>query len=411
MFNRLITFALLVVAVSIIACDSETTTEPVERDIYIVGLSSGQTLTEPVTLTVWSETGLVFESVDFYIDGNLIFSDPMSPFQYYWNIFDYSSSGNHQVYVVGHVGTDEYTSSNLSVSVSVETGLTYMGTYQPNSQQTDGVSVSGNLMFAAVGSEGVEVIDISSKSAPDYISRYDSPGLARKTCVDNPYVYIADESAGVTRTLITSADTLSARGVYNTPGQARDVAVGDNYLYVADFDGLLILDISDPNNLSFINNIALQQVNYVIARHDTVYLTNISGVHIYDCTNPNSPAALDAFITSGNAQSVAVMDSFLFVADGVEGVRKFSISDPTDIILISTYDVQGASVSTVYSGGSAVFAGTTSGNIIALDYESAEQMSVLDSYVSTAASVSQVYYYDYYLFAATSDGVLIFRYL
>jgi len=408
MLNRIIVLIMISVLL-IVACDSDTTTNPVQNDpIYIINITDGQTVSAPISLRAVSGTGLTFDSVDFYVDSDSVWTTSTEPYEYYWNIYQYPNNSTHELYVVGHIEDSLTTSEIVNVTVTIETGIWYISSYQPNSQQAFGVAAYQDYMFVAAGPSGLEMVDISEISTPAYLTRYESPGQGWKVAESFPYVFLADRDAGVVRAEVVSGDLLEIRDTFDTPGIAKDVAISGDYLYVADHDNLAIVDISDPDTIAPLSVFTISpSVNYVVARNDTAFVTNSTGFYIIDCTDPEAPMEVSHIITQGNAQAVAVQDTFAFVADGADGVKVYSINDPSNITYLSTFTIGTSNVSTVVVGDMILYAGTLSGELFALDYQPADGLEEIDSHIGTA-SIHHIYYDAPYLFAATSDNVLIF---
>ncbi len=404
---------ILLILPLLFGCDGDNVTEPPEpTPIRITSPSNNATLEDPVTVVATAGSGYSFTRVDFYIDGDSIWSDNSAPYQYYWNIFVYPSGSQHEIHAIGHAADTSYTSAIITVNVVITRGFSFLSAYVPNSLVAYGVTTYPNVMFVSTGDPGLEVINISSKSSPRYLSRYDSFGLAMKADISFPFVYIADRDEGALRVDFSDVGLLVLTGIYNTPGLANDVAVSENYLYVADQDGIAIADISNPDTLIFINRQELPTaVNYVVVRGDTAFVTNVEGFYVIDFTNPYFPDILGGapYITQGQAQAVAVKDTFAFIADGIEGVIALSIDDPSNPRFLARYAVEQA-VSTVDVGDSTLFIGAFSGGVYALDYSQPDTLRLIDQFESNNL-VWQVHSSPPYLYAATSGGVSILRFV
>jgi hypothetical protein len=395
----------------IIGCHSKTTEPGETAPIRISSPQNGDTLEEPVYIVAVAGTDYTFSRVDFYIDGDSVWSDNAPPYQYYWNVFVYTGSTEHTLEAVGHATDSTYTSDPVEVTVLIVPGFAFLSAYAPNTGVVYGVTSYQNALFVATGDPGLEVIDMTDKGAPRYRSRYDSFGQAVKAAVQYPYIYIADGDPGALRVDFSDVDSLILEGTYNTPGLATDVAVSGDYLYVADLDNLAIADISVPDTLIPINNVSLTggTVNYVVARGDTAFVTDVENFYIIDLTNPSLPDILSTSQTSGNAQGIAVMDSFAFVADGVEGVKAYSISNPHNPRFVARYAVdQGAS--TLDVGDSTLFVGTFVGDVYALDYSQPDTLVLVDRF-DTANLIWQVHSAPPYVYVATNSNVNILRFL
>lgn len=403
-------FTIILSALALLAgCNSKNTKPGEPTPIRISNPSNGATLTDPLTVSAAPGDGYTFTRVDFYIDGDSVWSDNISPYQYYWNIFIYPANSQHILWAVGHTADTSYVSATVTVNVVIIHGFAYLSSYQPNSQQATGVTNYQNVMFVATGDPGLEVIDISDKGAPHYLSRFDSFGLALKADVMFPYVFVADRDDGALRLDFSNVDSLVLTGYYDTPGLANDVAVSGNYLYIADQDGLAIADISQSDTVVAINRVSLTagEVNYVVARGDTAYVTDVTNLYIIDLTDPYTPDILATFNTPGQAQGVAIADTFVFVADGVEGIIALSVNHPT--APLATYGFQQA-VSTVDVGDSTLFAGTFGGGVFAFDYSQPDTLKNVDQF-TTQDLIWQVHSSPPYLYVATNSNVTLLRYV
>ncbi len=396
-------------AAALLAGCGDKTTEPGDpTPIRITSPAHNSTLSDPATIAAAAGEGYTFDRVDFYIDGDSVGTDLLSPYGYYWNVYIYSGNTQHSLYAVGYTADSSFVSDTINVSVVLTPGFAFISVYVPNSQAAYGVSNYQNAMFVATGAAGLEVIDITSKSSPGYLSRFDSPGQTLKADVLYPYVFVADRDAGVLRLNFSNVNSLVLAGRFDTPGLANDVAVSGNYLYVADQDGLAIVDITQSDTLIAVNRVSLAsgQVNSVVARGDTAYVTDTSNIYIIDLTDPYSPDIIATISTPGQSQSVAIADTFVFVADGTEGIITLSINNPSTPL--STYAFQQA-VSSVDTGDSTLFAGTFGDGIFAFDYSQPDTLRIIDQF-SIQDLVWQVHSDPPYLYIATSGNVNILRY-
>jgi hypothetical protein len=408
---KTITALAMVALLFVFSCDDNPTEPEDNIPIRITAPADGAVLLNPVTIIARAGNDFGIDEVDFYIDDVLISTDGTAPYEYYWNIFGYENNSEHEIYVIGRASDSSYTSTAVSVTISLEEGLLFVSTYRPNSGQAFGVVNYQNVLFVATGEGGVEVLNIVDKTAPEYLSRFESAGQALKVDAQYPNLYVADLSGGVIRADFSDPDSLIENGLYNIQVQANDVAVFGDLIFVADQNGLIILDNSFPDSLAYIYGPSIfNQSNYVVARNDTAFLTNIEYLHIINASDPLSPEVVFSYPTQGSARGVAVIDTFAFIADGVEGVIALSISDPTNPAFLARYDVGEAVVSTVEATDSTVFIGTFSGDIVALDYTQADTLRALDNFV-TSVGINQLHFDHPYLYAATSESVTILRFI
>ena len=110
-----------------------------------------------------------------------------------------------------------------------------------------GVAISGNYVYAAVYSAGLQVIDVSNPAYPTRVGQCDTSGYARGVAISGNYAYVADDYSGLQIINVSNPAFPIQVGTYNTPGAVFAVAVSGNYAYVADdYCGLEILNVSNP---------------------------------------------------------------------------------------------------------------------------------------------------------------------
>ncbi|UCC80064.1 MAG: hypothetical protein JSW64_01520 [Candidatus Zixiibacteriota bacterium] len=400
----------IIISFLVICCDGESTRPEDGIPIRITAPDDGDVLFNPVTIAAQTGSGFSITDVEFYIDGELVWIDNDRPFEYYWNIFGYENNSEHTIMATGYSDTASYTSDTVTVTISLEEGLLFVAAYRPNADWTYGVATYQNIMFVATGESGVEVIDVLDKTFPMYISRFESAGQALKVDVRYPHLFIADFSGGVIRADISDPDSLTEAGLYNIEVQAIDVAVSDDIVFVADQNGFIILDNTLPDFLvSLFRSYLFSGSNYVTARNDTAYITNLGNLYIINASTPDSPEIVFAYQSPG-ARGVAVIDTFAFVARGDQGVAALSISDPQNPGYLAGYVTQGA-VSSVEAADSTLFVGTFSGEVIALDYTQPDTLRLFDNLVIDGVLINYLKFDSPYLYAATSQGINILRFI
>jgi len=400
--------SVLVALAIFMACEDNTITPPVSTPISISSPADGAVLHDIQLIRAISQSGLSFDSVDFYIDSTFITRDSIAPFEYQWNIFIYTSNTMHSIYAVGFDGDSTYVSDLVTVTVLFPSGFSISSTYSPSSQRAVGVTSYGNVLFVSSADAGLEMLDISVRSAPQFLSRYNSPGQALHSDVGFPYVYIADRDQGVVSAIFSDIDSIIPQFHYSTQSLAIDVAASSRFLFVAENDALSVLALSD---LSEYSRLAFPQdiLKYVVARHDTAFIAGSSSFYIVDCTSPSSPAIVSTYDNLSVARAVAVLDTFAFIANGSDGVIALSIADPPNPRFLARFN-PGLIVTAVSAGDNTLFAGTNAGFIYALDYASPGTLELLDQ-VDINALIEEIEYRDNYVYAAATNNVNIIRYV
>ncbi len=401
-------FIVFLMLLGVMACSTSPTTPSVIVPISIGSPADGAMLTDPVYITANPGAGYTFRRVDFYIDSVLVATDSVAPFQYFWNIFSYTSGTSRLIYAVGTTADTTYTAQAIHVTPNFTRGFSFISTYRPGSQHALGIANYYNVLFISTGDAGLEVLDITMRSQPLFRSRLATTGPAQHAAVSFPFVYIADRDQGVEMANFENVDSLIPTNRYGSQSLARDVAASDNVILAAENDGLSILATS---NLALYSRRIFQDLlNYVVARHDTAFLVGNNGFYIVDCTNPNASQIVSTYNLPGQGLGVAVIDTFAFIAVGSEGLIALSIKNPGNPGFLSHYS-SGQIMTSVVTGDGILFAGSNSSVVYALDYKDHPDSLVFIDRVDVSGSVAEIAHGPNYLYVATSSNVDILRFV
>ena len=123
--------------------------------------------------------------------------------------------------------------------------------------------VCGNYVYAAMASwtaefiyyyGGLEVIDVSTPSAPTLAASWDFVGYATAVQVKGQYAYVLDQNHGLMIIDVSDPTAPNQVGLFddwpfekNIDWEDADLHVDGNYAYVVgDNGGLQIIDVSEP---------------------------------------------------------------------------------------------------------------------------------------------------------------------
>jgi len=143
-------------------------------------------------------------------------------------------------------------------------------------------------------------------------------------CTKDTIVYLAggDDGLGIINVAIpTSPDTIK---YYNTPGHTVDLTVKDTLVYIADVTDVIIINVADPLNPSYVGSVSMPSSCRSIFLVDSfAYATCISGnglngsLEVVKVSNPASPQIVaSADNLKGDPLDVWVSGSYAYVAAG-----------------------------------------------------------------------------------------------
>jgi YD repeat-containing protein len=184
------------------------------------------------------------------------------------------------------------------------------------------LAIQGTNLYAAVGWDGFEVIDLADPRNPQISAILPLSGMTTTIAVAGPYAYAVGRYFDVID--IQSATPFVAASL--SLWYPRDVALAGNYAYVTAGDsGVAVVDIADPLHPALLGYVPTFGWTYAIqVRGSHAYLLDeIRGLLIADISNPEDPQIVGA-LPAGSVMpdlrsSLAVSGDYLYVGRNVPG--------------------------------------------------------------------------------------------
>ncbi len=153
------------------------------------------------------------------------------------------------------------------------------------------------------------------------------------------YLYVADGQAGlkiIDITIPTIVGEIDTRG-------ARDVKVSTGYACLADgIDTLTIINISDPENPSFVSNIGVGTAMGVCIQNEYVYMITNNELNIFDVSNPYNPIIISQKYLFSYLMGLAVQDDYVYITEHNTHFTVYDASDQYDPVQYSKLSNLGA---------------------------------------------------------------------
>ncbi len=157
-----------------------------------------------------------------------------------------------------------------------------LSTYTTPLDQILGIYVTGGIAYVAENSVGIEIINVTNPSFPQFMSSYDTPGLA------------------------------------------SGIQVAGSYAYVADATSLYVINVSNPFSPVYAGIISTAGAAYygvAVNYPSSVFTADYTfGVETFGIGVPSSPLQLGYYNTNGIAGNIAYYGGRIFVADGADGL-------------------------------------------------------------------------------------------
>ncbi len=360
-------------------------------------------INDPNNIVLLSEHNSLNKTMSIAVNGDVVFFGSQGSLNSYnvGDPFDLSGSGNHldwvgtsnmisDIELNGHlVYYTDYNSSMISSFQIVDArdpeDLQIINTNW-NNKNALGLDVVGHNIYIAASTDGFYILNVFNKYSPIVVGHIDTPGNATDVLVDGGFAFVADGSSGIHVIDIRDPANPSILGTYDTPGNARRLKLQGRTLFVADgTGGVQVLDITDASHPTFITSITLPNTwdidlfggdlvvgtdlgIYTIrlcagtgisdiskevysnafdqfkaydvrVQGDIAYVVGIHGFYTLNISDPSNPLLLDHVYLSGKAKKFDVQGQFAFVADFGHGFLIFNISNPTNIIEVSSINL------------------------------------------------------------------------
>ncbi|NJN68347.1 MAG: hypothetical protein HC884_17370 [Chloroflexaceae bacterium] len=274
------------------------------------------------------------------------------------------------------------------------------------------MDIEGSLLFVANGrTGGIQIVDVSTPSAPHVVGTYDTPGVALRVDVVGDRAYVADSNKGLLILDVSTPTDPTLLGTYTDIIQVSGVQVDGSTAYVSDVSlGLLVLDVSTPTTPTLLGTYASPQYSWNVRLEDgLVYLVSYDGViHIIDVSTPTAPTNAGTYQGLSDPQNFFVANSMVYVADGVDGFRIVDVSTPAEPFLVGHYQVssKGHHRDVVVQDDRAYLASNNEGLLI-LDVSQPTVPTLLGSYAAMGWVYDVQVHEGYTYLAAGVNGLVI----
>ncbi|MCI0695971.1 T9SS type A sorting domain-containing protein [candidate division KSB1 bacterium] len=244
----------------------------------------------------------------------------------------------------GYSQSVEVTDKHLIVScgfggvrILSKSSLTEVSSYVPGPYIYNAKpSLDGKYLFVPAGPNGFHIVDVQNVASPLLIAQYETPsGYVFDAVVNNNRAYLSDFNGRYFILDITDLARPVLLGMIQTSQTGGNhIALRFPYLYAADGDGgLQILDVSNASNITSVNTLEPGSFGWRVQLvGNLLYYCNFRyGVLVFDATNPIAPVLVGSFDTVFQPQSTAMVENYLYVADGAGGLAVLQTNFPTSV--------------------------------------------------------------------------------
>lgn len=233
---------------------------------------------------------------------------------------------------------------------------------------------SGDTNVTGWGSGGIRL----PKKEPSFIGAYDTVNESMDVYISGDSAFIADYYDGLQIIDISDPSTPTYIGSYNTPDRAVGIYVEDDYAYIADYNsGLLIFNVSNLSNPQLIGTCGgffpspdPSLPGDVVVSGDYAYVADrsfyngtawVPAFWIADISDPTNPSIVAYQETSDESDGVYVSGNFAYITIRSGGIEVYNITDPRNPNYIASCNVPGQAMEIDVSGDYAFVAAGSAG--------------------------------------------------
>ncbi|MDP8241136.1 MAG: T9SS type A sorting domain-containing protein [Candidatus Hatepunaea meridiana] len=206
--------------------------------------------------------------------------------------------------------------------------------------------------------------------------------------VEGDYAYVSADSTGLIIIDISDPENPEEVSTLETDGSARRIALFDDYACIADGEeGLIIVDISDPEDPEEVIRIDVNVTN-VTVDDDLMFLSDGTQLlRIYDISDPEEPEQIGEYETERwywMIEETAVFDEYVIAITGRD-IHIINISDPEELRLADRIGCYNVRLEDVYLSGDICYIASQSGvnvggGILKVDISNPQRVEISDAF-------------------------------
>jgi len=190
--------------------------------------------------------------------------------------------------------------------------------------------------------QGIEFYDISSGGQLNHIDHFTLDQNGKANCVEaiDNYAYFTSKNGLYVVDISSPSNPQSLGRVDGTNNLILENLDAENHMLAvaAHEDGVLLYDISNPQDLQLRSTIISENAWGVRLKDGYAYIADELMVKIYDISNSSDPVFIYQIETSNAIKDIALSQTFMYVALGSDGVDIYDLSNLESPIFLDNYN-------------------------------------------------------------------------
>jgi len=220
--------------------------------------------------------------------------------------------------------------------------LTITDYHDPQANHILDAEIYENTLIISAMVQGIEFYDISGGGQLNHIDHFTLGQNGKANCVEaiDNYAYFTSKNGLYVVDISSPSNPQSLGRVDGTNNFIlENLDAENNMLAVAAHeDGVLLYDISNPQDLELRSTINSENAWAVRLKDGYAYIADELIVKIYDISNSSDPVFINQIETSNAIKDIALTQSFMYVALGSDGVDIYDLSNLESPIFLDNYN-------------------------------------------------------------------------
>jgi len=230
----------------------------------------------------------------------------------------------------------------------------------------EAVAISGDLACFSDSENQLQVLNIADPGAFEWLGALDLPDSGRRLEFLGDLLLVACDEQGLQVVDLTDPSTPVIMGSYDPGVRVRSLSVQDPLVALGCDDALILVDVSDGTNPTFVGTAALADAAKDVHLDGSMAYAASGGLAIIDIDQPAEPQVVGRALPGGSVIGVVFHRNLVYLSADYAGVYVFDVSRPVSPQAIGELDV-GSSGRDVVSSGDVVFLAAGWGGLTVAD--------------------------------------------
>ncbi len=187
------------------------------------------------------------------------------------------------------------------------------------------IRISGNLGFLSSDGNGLNIVDLSDPGSIKTLSNFKSEGWVKSSSYTGERAFLANWQ-GIIAVDLTDINYPVEEGFFDTDFGSTEIEYRNDTVFVASSSGLELYDVSDPQNIGFLNRYSSEYpalgINLIGAM--AILSSGLGGVYLLNLSDDLD--LISRIQTGGKAYDCELKGNRIYIAEGDSGITVWDIS-------------------------------------------------------------------------------------